>query len=42
LCFEFTGAMTPQRNYLVEIGFATMWGRMCAMFDVAYVPEHEK
>jgi ribosomal protein S26 len=26
LVFEFTGAMTPQRNYLVEIGFATLCG----------------
>jgi hypothetical protein len=33
LTFEFTGACTPQRNYLVEVGFATLWGRLQAMFD---------
>jgi hypothetical protein len=42
LCFKFTGAMTPQRNYLVEIRFAMLWGRMQAMFNAAYIPEHEK
>jgi hypothetical protein len=28
LQFEFTGAHTLQRNYLVEVGFATLWGRL--------------
>ena len=42
LSFEFTGAGTPQRNYLVEIGFSTLWGRLRAMFDAALVPEEEK
>jgi hypothetical protein len=42
LTFEFTGAHTPQRNYLAEIGFSTLWGRLQAMFDAAFVPEEEK
>jgi hypothetical protein len=42
LTFEFTGAGTPQRNYLVEIGFSTLWGRLRAMLDAAFVPEEEK
>jgi hypothetical protein len=33
LVFEFTGAGTPQRNYLVEVGFSTLSGRLQAMFD---------
>jgi Zinc knuckle len=28
LTFEFTGACTPQRNYLAEVGFVTLWGRL--------------
>jgi hypothetical protein len=31
-----------QRNYLVEVGLATLWGRLRAMFDTAFVPEEEK
>jgi hypothetical protein len=42
LTFEFTGAGTPQRNYLVEIGFSALWGRLRAMLDAACVPEEEK
>jgi hypothetical protein len=42
LTFEFTGAGTPQRNYLVEIGFSALWGRLCAMLDAAFVSEEEK
>jgi hypothetical protein len=42
LTFKFTGAHTPQRNYLAEIGFSTLWGRLQAMFDAAFVPEEEK
>jgi hypothetical protein len=42
LTFEFTGAHTPQRNYLVEVRFATLWGRLRAMFDAAFMPEEEK
>jgi hypothetical protein len=42
LVFEFTGAGTPQRNYLVEVGFSTLWGRLRALFDAALVPEDEK
>jgi hypothetical protein len=42
LSFEFTGAMTPLRNYLVEIGFSTLWSCLRAMFDAADVPESEK
>jgi hypothetical protein len=42
LKFEFTGALTLQRNYLVEVGFATLWGRLQAMFSAAFIPEEEK
>jgi hypothetical protein len=42
LTFEFTGARTLQQNYLVEVGFATLWGRLRAVFDAAMVPEEEK
>jgi hypothetical protein len=31
LTFEFTGAHTPQQNYLAEVGSATLWGRWRAM-----------
>jgi hypothetical protein len=27
---------------LVEVGFATLWGRLQAMFDAAFIPEEEK
>jgi hypothetical protein len=42
LTFEFMGACTPQRNYLVEVGFTTLWDRLQAMLDAAFVPEEEK
>jgi hypothetical protein len=42
IVLEFTVSMMPQRKYLVEIRFATLWGRMHAMLDAAYIPEHEK
>jgi len=28
LNFEFTGARTPQRNYLAELAFSALWGRV--------------
>jgi hypothetical protein len=33
--FEFTGAQTPQRNHLAEIGFSTLWAQMIAVLDAA-------
>jgi hypothetical protein len=42
LVFEFTGAGTPQRNYLVEVGFSTLSGRLQAMFDAAFLPKEQK
>jgi hypothetical protein len=42
LTFELTGAMTPQRNYLAEVGFGTLWSRLRATLDAAMVPEEEK
>jgi hypothetical protein len=42
LVFEFTGAGTPQRNYLVEVGSSTLWGQLRAMFDAAFLPEEQK
>jgi hypothetical protein len=42
LAFEFTGSRTPQQNYLVKVGFTTLWGRLRAVFDAARVPEEEK
>jgi hypothetical protein len=36
LIFEFTGAIAPQRNHLVEIEFLMLWGWLCAKFDAAY------
>jgi hypothetical protein len=42
LQFEFTGLHALQRNYLVKVEFATLWGRLRAMFDTVSVPEEEK
>jgi hypothetical protein len=42
LTFEFTGARTPQRNYLVEVGFATLRGWLRATMDAVFIPEEEK
>lgn len=42
LTFEFTGVRTLQLNYLVEIGFSTLWGWLHAMFDAAEIQEEEK
>ena len=38
IAFEYTGAATPQRNNLVELGFATLWARARAMMIQAGVP----
>ena len=40
--FEFTGARTPQRNALAEVGFRTLWARTRAILDGAMVPEEDK
>lgn len=42
LTFELTGASTPQRNKLAEVGFGTLWSRLRATFDAAMVPEEEQ
>jgi hypothetical protein len=42
LTFEFTRARTLQRNYLVEVGFAMLWGRLRATMDAVFIPEEEK
>jgi hypothetical protein len=42
LTFDFTGACTQQRNYLVEVGFATLWGRLQATMDATFIPAEEK
>ena len=36
---EYTGAATPQRNSLVEVGFATLMGRSRALMYQANVPQ---
>lgn len=38
LTFEYTGKETPQRNHLVELGFATISGRSRAMLSAARIP----
>ena len=35
---EYTGKATPQRNHLVELGFATLWARARATMIEAKVP----
>jgi hypothetical protein len=37
--FEFTGRNTPQRNYLAEVGLATIAARGRAMMSAAKVPK---
>jgi len=36
--FEYTGKTTPQRNHLVELGFATLWARARDTMIEAKVP----
>lgn len=38
IAFEYTGGATPQRNHLVELGFATLWARARATMIGAKVP----
>jgi hypothetical protein len=37
--FKFTGRDTPQRNYLAEVGVATIAARGRAMMSAAKVPK---
>ena len=42
LTFEFTGAGVPQRNHLVELAFATLWGQVQAMMQDANIPPEQR
>lgn len=42
IVFEFTGARTPQRNHLAEVGFVTIWGWVRAMMVNANIPEDQQ
>ena len=41
LTFKFISAGIPQKNYLAELAFVTLCGRVCAMMQDTNIPQEQ-